>query len=152
MPAVAKRGACFPQYPQSPDGRVEGFMTSSVGKIHALFAIVTALLVACGPTKPPRDEVGIATRNLQTARAAGAATYAPQELRAAEDRLSRANAAAAHDDGDEAAILASESAVDSELAAAKARLGKATQAVDALRQQNDELAREAARHADGAAQ
>ena len=59
-------------------------MTPSVGKIHALFAIVTALLIGCGPTKPQVDEIGIATRNLSTARAAGAATYAPLELRAAE--------------------------------------------------------------------
>jgi hypothetical protein len=125
-------------------------MTPSVGKIHALFAIVTALLIGCGPTKPPVDEIGIATRNLSTARAAGAATYAPLELRAAEDRLARANAAAAHDDEDDAAILASESSVDSELAAARSRLGKVREAVDSLKQQNADLSREAARHTDGA--
>jgi hypothetical protein len=124
-------------------------MTPSAGKIHALFAILTALLAACGPTKPPSDELGVATRNLSTARAAGAATYAPLELRAAEQRLAQANSALAHEDYDEAAVLASESAVNSELAAAKSRLGKAREAADSLRQQNEELSREAARHTDG---
>lgn len=125
-------------------------MTPSVGKIHALFAIVAVFLIGCGPTRPPRDEIGIATRNLSTARAAGAATYAPLELRSAEDRLTRANAAAAHDDEDDAALLASESAVDSELAAAKSRLGKDREAVESLKQQNADLSREAARHTEGA--
>jgi uncharacterized protein DUF4398 len=124
-------------------------MTPKVGKIHALFAILTALLTACGPTRPQVDVIGPATRNLATARAAGAATYAPLELRAAEQRLTQANSATAHEDYDEAAVLASESAVNSELAAAKSRLGKAREAADSLRQQNEELSREAARHTDG---
>ena len=125
-------------------------MTSSVGKIHALFAIVTALLIGCGPTKPPTDELGVATRNLSSARAAGAATYAPQDLKSAQDRLARANAAAAHDEMDDAAMLAEESAVDSELAAAKSRLGKAREAVDTLTRQNADLSRDAAAHSEGA--
>lgn len=123
-------------------------MTSSVGKIHALFAIMATLLVACAPTRPPSDEVGVATRNLSTARAAGAATYAPLELRAAEERLAQANTALAHEDYDQAALMASESAVNSELAAAKSRLGKAREAADGLRRQNQELSAEAARHGD----
>ena len=125
-------------------------MTSSAAKIHVLIAILAALLAACGPTKPPGDELGIASRNLSTARAAGAATFAPQELRAAEDRLAQARAASAKQDYDDAAMLASESAVNSELAAAKSRLGKARAAIDSLTQQNAELTREAALHSQGA--
>ena len=125
-------------------------MTSSVGKIHALIAIMAASLAACGPTRPPTDVLGAATRNLASAKAAGAATYAPIELRAAEDHLAQANASVAHEDYDRAAVLASESAVDSELAAAKARLGKAREAVDGLTRQNDELSRDTARHGEGA--
>jgi hypothetical protein len=125
-------------------------MTSSAAKIHVLIAILTALLAACGPTKPPGDELGIASRNLSAARAAGAATFAPQDLRAAEDRLAQARAASAKQDYDDAATLASESAVNSELAAAKSRLGKARAAVESLSQQNAELTREAALHSQGA--
>jgi ABC-type uncharacterized transport system auxiliary subunit len=126
-------------------------MTSSVAKIHAAIAILAACLAACGPTKPPADVLGAATRNLAAAQSAGAATYAPIELRAAQDHLARANTASARQDYDEAAVLASESGVDSELAAAKSRLGKARESVDALKRQNADLERDAARHGEGAA-
>ena len=49
-------------------------------------------------------------------------------------------------------MLAEESSVDSELAAAKARLGKAREANDNLSRQNADLERDAARHAEGAPQ
>ncbi|MGC4037807.1 MAG: hypothetical protein QM764_17725 [Chitinophagaceae bacterium] len=46
-------------------------------------------------------------------------------------------------------MLAGQSAVDSELAAAKARLGKARESVENLKRQNAELSNAAPRH-DGA--
>lgn len=125
-------------------------MTSSAAKFHAVIAVLAASLAACSPTKPPTDVLGVASRNLAAARGAEAAKYAPQELRVAEDHLAAANAASARQDYDKATVLAGESAVDSELAAAKARLGKAREAADGLRQQNAELTREAARHSEGA--
>jgi uncharacterized protein DUF4398 len=125
-------------------------MTPSAVKIHVAIAIIALFLASCGPTKPPTDDLGIASRNLAAARTAGAGTYAPQTLRAAEQGLAAANAAAAKHDYDEAAVLAAESSVDSELAAAKSRLGKAREAADQLRQQNAELERDAARHGEGA--
>jgi len=132
-------------------------MTPSAAKIHVGFPILTIatmafMLGACGPTKPPSDDLGIASRNLAAARTAGAATYAPQELRAAEQGLSAANAAVAKHDYDEATVLAEESSVNSELAAAKSRLGKAREANDNLRRQNADLQHEAARHAEGGSQ
>ncbi|HSS05773.1 MAG TPA: DUF4398 domain-containing protein [Rhodanobacteraceae bacterium] len=125
-------------------------MTSSAAKFHAVIAVLAASLAACSPTKPPTDVLGVASRNVAAARGAEAAKYAPQELRVAEDHLAAANAASARQDYDKATVLAGESAVDSELAAAKARLGKAREAADGLRQQNAELTREAARHSEGA--
>jgi uncharacterized protein (DUF1501 family) len=119
-------------------------MTSSVGKIHVLIAILATALAACGPTRPPPDLIGPATRSLANARSAGAAAYAPLELRFAEERLSQANAAVSQRDYDAAAALADESAANSELATAKSRLGKAREAVDTLRQQNQELDRQGA--------
>jgi hypothetical protein len=132
-------------------------MTSSAAKIHVgvtvlATAIMTLALGGCGPTKPPTDDLGIASRNLAAARSAGAGTYAPQELRAAEQGLSAANAAVAKHDFDQATVLAEESSVNSELAAAKTRLGKAREANDNLRRQNADLQHEAARHAEGASQ
>ena len=114
-------------------------MTSSAAKIHVVFVIMAVSLAACGPTKPPSDVLGIATRNLSAAQAAGAETHAPLEFRSAQEHLAQANTASARKDYDRAAALADESAVDSELAAAKARLGKAREAVDALKRQNAEL-------------
>jgi ABC-type uncharacterized transport system auxiliary subunit len=114
-------------------------MTPSAAKIHVVIAILAASLAACGPTKPPTDVLGIATRNLSAAQAAGAATYAPLELRAAQEHLAAANTASARQDYDRAATLAGESAADSELAAAKAHLGKAREAIDSLKRQNAEL-------------
>ena len=125
-------------------------MTSSAAKIHAVITFLAVLLVACSPTKPPTDALGVASRNLATARGAEAAKYAPQDLRLAEDHLAAANAAAARQDYDKAAVLAGESAVDSELAATKARLGKAREGAEGLRQQNADLTRDAARHSEGA--
>jgi len=102
------------------------------------------VLTACAPTKPPNIGLDEATRMLAAARDAGAPTYAPMELRNAEDRLSQARARAAKHDFDEAASLVQEAQVDSELAMVKSRLGKAREKVDTrvhenadLRQQSD---------------
>src|SRR5690242_6818758 len=72
------------RFPLQPRRR---FMTSSAAKIHVVFAILVVSLAACGPTKPPTDVLGVATSNLAAAQAAGAATYAPLELRSAQDHL-----------------------------------------------------------------
>jgi len=112
-------------------------MTSTSAKNHALIAISLAL-AACSPTKPPTDTLDAATRGVATARAAGADTYAPLELRFAEERYSAATAAMAKRDYDRAERAAAESLVNSELAVVKVRQSKARQAVDELRQQNEE--------------
>jgi hypothetical protein len=125
-------------------------MTPSAAKIHAVIAIIAGSLAACTPTKPPTDQLGIASRNVANARGAGAAQYAPQELRAAESHLAGANAAMAKQDYDQAAMLAGEAAVDAELAAARSRREKARETADTLRAQNQELERDAARHTEGA--
>lgn len=117
-------------------------MTPSRLKIHVpiVFSIVVAL-AACGPTKPPPDVLGGAQQRLSTARAAAAQTYAPLELRFAEERFDQAQAAMTARDYVLAANLAEESAVNSELATVKARLGKLRETVDSLKQQNAEIER-----------
>ncbi len=114
-------------------------MTPSLAKIHVVVLVSTLLLAACGPTKPPPDVLGEATRKLAEARAGEAATYAPLEVRFAEERLDAASSAMAGRDYDVAARLAAESAVNSELAIVKSRLGKAREDVDTLRQDNARL-------------
>lgn len=117
-------------------------MTSSRLKIHAsLVGLLLLSLAACGPTRPPPDVLGGAQDKLRVARADGAPTYAPLELRFAEERLDQARAAMAERDYKAAADLAEESAVNSELAAIKSKSGKLREHIDALRQQNAEIAR-----------
>jgi hypothetical protein len=117
-------------------------MTPSGTKIHAPFVVSLALLLAaCGPTKPPPDLLGNAQLGLSSARNAGAPTYAPLELRFAEERLDQARVAMQDRDYTLAANLAEESSANSELAAIKARLGKLRESVDALKQENAEISR-----------
>ena len=117
-------------------------MTPSGTKIHAPFVVSMALLLAaCGPTKPPPDLLGSAQQRLSSGRDAGAPTYAPLELRFAEERLDQARVAMQDRDYTLAANLAEESSANSELAAIKARLGKLRESVDALKQENAEISR-----------
>ena len=99
-------------------------------------------LSACSPTRPPTDELDAAAHALSAARAADAPTLAPIEYRSGSQRLDQAQAAEGSGDYDTAAQLARESAADSELAGAKARLAKARSAVERLRADNAGLGRD----------
>jgi hypothetical protein len=114
-------------------------MTPNQRKIHRALVILLVLLAGCTQTKPQPTGLDEAARELDMARNAGAATYAPLELRNAEERLSQARARM--DKRDYAAVqqLAEESRMDSDLAAAKARLGKAREKVEARTRENAQL-------------
>ena len=69
-------------------------MPPSRRKIHVLIVIVAALSVqACSPTRPPVDELDIASRALGAARAADAPTWAANEYHAAGEHFDQAQAA-----------------------------------------------------------
>jgi hypothetical protein len=114
-------------------------MTPIQRKIHRTFLIPALLLAGCAPTKPPNIGLEDSARALDAARAAGASTYSPLELRNAEDHLSQARATAGKGDYEAAQRLAQESTIDSELATVKARLGKAREKADARTRENDQL-------------
>ncbi len=117
-------------------------MTPSGMKIHASILVLSAvLLAACGPTRPPSDVLGNAQLNLASARSSGAATFAPLELRFAEERLEQAQVALQDRNYALATSLAEESEANSELAAIKARLGKLRESVDRVRQKNADIQR-----------
>lgn len=96
-------------------------------------------LAGCGPTRPPDTGLDDAAQALATARAAGAPTFAPLELRSAEDHLSQARALAEKRRYEDSARLAMESKVDSELAKVKARLGKLREQTDVATRENERL-------------
>ena len=117
-------------------------MTPSGLKIHAPFVVSLALmLAACGPTKPPPDLLGNAQQRLASARSSGAATFAPLELRFAEERMDLAQDAMQERDYTQAGNFADESTVNSELAIIKARLGKLRESLDQLKRENAEISR-----------
>lgn len=88
------------------------------------------------------DQLDAASRALGAAREAGASTYAAEDYRSAGRLFDQAQAAEGRQDYDAAADLALESKVTSELAAARARLGKAREAVARLKAENADLARD----------
>ena len=114
-------------------------MTPNRRKIHRAFVIVLVLLAACTPAQPPPVGLDEAARELDAARNAGAATYAPLELRNAEERLSLARARMDKRDYSTAQQLAEQSRIDSDLAAAKSRLGKAREKVETRTRENAQL-------------
>jgi hypothetical protein len=123
------------------------FMKSSWQNFRVLIVMSAFFwLSACGPTRPPTEDMDAAAHAFSAARAANSQLYAPDEFRRAGQYLDQAQAAEAHEDFAVAARLARESAADSDLAGAKARLGKAREAAQRLEQQNANLSRDLNSH------
>ena len=114
-------------------------MTPIRRKIHRAIVIFSLALAACGPTKPPPLGLDDAAHAIDAARSAGAATYAPLELRNAEEHLSQARARAEKRDYDAVQMLALQARADSDLAAVKSRLGRAREKVEARTRENAQL-------------
>lgn len=117
-------------------------MTLIRTKIYLPVTVLLIALAGCEPTRPPLTQLDQAARLLQTARASGAPTYAPLELRYADERLMQSRAAADKHDYDVALQLADESSANSDLAIAKSRLGKMREKVDARTRENAQLQQE----------
>jgi hypothetical protein len=96
-------------------------------------------ITGCAETKPPLGQLDDAAHRVDAARVAGAQTYAPLELRGAEERLSFARGAMKQKDYENAAQYADEAGAAADLAQAKARLGKARERVDARARENAQL-------------
>lgn len=92
----------------------------------AVTALALSLVLAgCASMPPPDDSMNLAQTQLQAARDAGAADYAPVDLGFAQDKFQQAQNAMAERKYPQAADLAEESRADAELAQAKALLGAA---------------------------
>ena len=120
----------------APDGRQHGVRT-------VFFTLVLALalgsLGGCASVPPPDGSMNQAQMQLQYARDAGAADYAPVDLGFAQNKFQQAQAAMANRKYEDAAALAEEAEADAELARAKARLGAARAQIQRKTQGNREL-------------
>lgn len=104
-----------------------------------VLVICVSQITGCAQTKPPLAELDDAGRRVEAARGAGASTYAPMELRMAQERLSQARAALKQEEYDQAAQLAGEAQIASDLAEAKTRLGKVREKVETRTRANAQL-------------
>jgi hypothetical protein len=121
-----------------------GVMTPTVAKIHVL----TLLLLAASPClaarpREPLPELQSATAAMTRAEEAGAATYAPLDLRYAGEQLEQARQLRDSGDIAEARRLLEQSLVNSDLATAKSRLGRTREAVQVQAAANAQLRRDA---------
>jgi hypothetical protein len=95
-----------------------------------LIASLALALGACASTPAPTEQVAVATAAVNSAAAAGGTEGAPLEMKAARDKLARANAAMVAKDYDIARALAQQSQVDAQLAQARTEAAKAQKAAD----------------------
>ena len=109
-----------------------------VGRMASGLILAVALAIGgCASVPPPDNSMNLAQSQLQAARDAQAADYAPVDLGFAQDKFQQAQMAMAQRHYADAASLAEESRADAELARAKARLGAArAQMQDKLAENN----------------
>ena len=119
-------------------------MTLMPLKIHPLgfcfcgFSLV-GMLCGFGSVHPPQTDMDDATRSLEAARNAGAATYAPLELRFASERMEQAQLALAAKDKAAVQRITEEVIVTAELAVAKVHLAKVREQMEQKTKENAKL-------------
>jgi len=102
-------------------------------------ATVMATLAGCASVPPPDGSMNLAQSQLQAARDAGAADYAPVDLGFAQNKFQQAQSAMASRKYDVAGELADEARADAELARAKARLAAARAQIQQKSDDNEHL-------------
>ena len=113
-----------------------------IGRSSRIRVAAAALLLAlagCATVPPPDNSMNQAQAQLQAARDADAADYAPVDLGFAQDKFQQAQAAMAARKYADAAALSEESRADAELARAKARLAVARAQIQSKVQENTRL-------------
>ncbi len=120
------------------------------GRMVSGAIVAMALAIGgCASVPPPDSSMNLAQNQLQAARDAQAADYAPVDLGFAQDNFQQAQAAVAQRHYADAAKWAEESRADAELARAKARLAVARAQIQSKLAEN-ELLREQGEQASSA--
>jgi hypothetical protein len=122
-----------------------GHARSIGGPVTGLILLAALLLTGCASVPPPDSAMNAAQGQLQAARDAQAADYAPVDLGFAQDKFQQAQAAMAQRDYADAATLAEEARADAELARAKARLAAARAQMQSKLEENNALRAEGSR-------
>ena len=105
--------------------------------------LADALLVtSCASTPPPREQMAVSTAAVADAVSSGAPEFAPAELKAAREKLDRANVAMLAEQYRQAGTLAQEAQVDAQLASSKARSVKAQKAAQTVQDDSRALRQE----------
>jgi hypothetical protein len=86
----------------------------------ALIAAAVLTVAGCASTPIPNEKIAVAKASVQRAEQSGAPEYAPVELAAARDKLTRAEKAASDRAPQPATMLAEQANVDAQLAEATA--------------------------------
>jgi len=109
----------------------------------AVITVAVLALGACASTPIPNEKIAVAKASVQRAEQSGAPEFAPVEMAAARDKLSRAEKAAAAREQQPATMLAEQANVDAQLAEATATQQKSRKAatefdasMSALRQES----------------
>lgn len=93
------------------------------------------VMTGCSSMRTPATaDVAVSKEAVANAADAGAAQYAPMELKSAQDKMAAANKAMAAKDYALARDLAAQAQVDAKLAQSKANSAKATAAADAVQE------------------
>jgi hypothetical protein len=106
-----------------------------------------AIIAGCASIPAPREQIAVSKSAIANALSAGGSEYAPVEMKNAQEKLDRANAAMAKENYEDARWLAEQAQADARLAEKKAQSAKARKSASAvqddIRVLRDELDRKA---------
>ncbi len=93
------------------------------------------LMVGCASMPAPSEQMAVSKATINSAVSAGGNEFASIEMRAAQEKMDRANRALEKEDYENARLLAEQAQVDARLAEKKAQSAKAQKAAEVI--QND---------------
>jgi hypothetical protein len=109
--------------------------------------LVILMVTGCGPKmRPPHDVISNAEMAINRARDANAITYAPLDLKFAEEKVAKAKEAMSMENYEEADQLAQDAMLDAQVAETKSRAEKAKKVSQDMQENIDSLQQELQRN------
>jgi hypothetical protein len=103
-------------------------MQTTNASIAALAAAFVCFTVGCASVPPPTEQMAVTKLAITTAIEAGSAEFAAGDLRAAQEKMTRASTAMTQEDYSKARWLAEQAQADARLAEKKSQAAKALRA------------------------